>query len=224
MVETLPLFPLGTVLFPGLVLPLHVFEERYRLLVRELLALPEGTGRRFGVVAIRYGDEVGAEALPTLYDHGCTALLSRVEPHPDGRFDIVTYGGQRFRLHEIDGTLPYLRGAVTPLDEPVGADAEAAALGRAVRGVFPAYLGMLASARGGNAEVPELPTDPTVLSYLVAAALAVDLHDRQRLLAAPDAVARLRAELALLRRERALLRALPAAPAPDLARLRFSPN
>src|SRR3954471_6672549 len=89
----LPLFPLGTVLFPGVPLPLHIFEERYRLLVRDLMAIPEGQPRRFGVVAIREGREVGADGVRALYSVGCTAELRQVQQYSDRRFYIVSGGG-----------------------------------------------------------------------------------------------------------------------------------
>ena len=90
MSETLPLFPLGTVLYPGLLLPLHIFEERYRQLVRDLLDGPEP--RRFGVIAIRKGRETGVAGISSLHEIGCTATLRRVAEHDDGRFDLVTVG------------------------------------------------------------------------------------------------------------------------------------
>src|SRR5262249_52932298 len=96
----LPLFPLGTVLFPGLVMPLHSFEARYRALVRNLMALPDGPPREFGVVAIRRGLEVGAGAEVTLYEVGCTAEVRQVTEHEDGRFDLVTVGRRRFEIAE----------------------------------------------------------------------------------------------------------------------------
>ena len=92
MTSALPLFPLGTVLFPGLVLPLHVFEERYRSLVRDLMALPTGSPREFGVVAIRRGWEVDSGSPITLYDVGCTAAVREITEHEDGKFDLVTVG------------------------------------------------------------------------------------------------------------------------------------
>jgi Lon protease-like protein len=122
--EPLPLFPLGhTVLFPGVVLPLHVFEERYRELVRTLVELPEGARRRFGVVAIRQGWEVGEDAVSALHDVGCAAELRRVSRYPDGRYDIVTVGTDRFRLRSIDReSRPYLVGSVEwlPAEPPLG--------------------------------------------------------------------------------------------------------
>ena len=99
MSETLPLFPLGTVLYPGLLLPLHIFEDRYRQLVRDLLDGPEP--RRFGVIAIRKGRETGVEGISSLHEIGCTATLRQVAEHDDGRFDLVTVGAQRFRLLQL---------------------------------------------------------------------------------------------------------------------------
>ena len=223
MPDALPLFPLGLVLMPGLLLPLHVFEERYRLLVRELLELPEDQ-RRFGVVAIRQGREVGVDGVTALHDVGCSAQLRRVTPYDDGRFDLVTTGAQRFRLTGLDDSGPYLSGQVEWLPEELGPPQEAALLDRAVRAAFGTYLSALATASGDEPEEPELPASTLVLSYLVAASVVVDLEDRQRLLAEPDGSSRLRAELALLRRESTLLRRLASAPSPELTRTPVNPN
>src|SRR3954469_20745398 len=99
MGELIPLFPLGTPLFPGVVLPLQIFEPRYRRLMRDLMALPEADERRFfGVVAIRQGWEVEQIApAAALYDIGCTARLQRGVPQADGGFRLVTGGGPRGR-------------------------------------------------------------------------------------------------------------------------------
>ena len=223
MPDRLPLFPLGLVLFPGMLLPLHVFEERYRVLVRDLLALPEEQ-RRFGVVAIREGREVGADGVAALHPVGCVARLRRVEPYDDGRFDLVTTGSDRFRLTGLEHDRPYLTGVVEPLAEDRGDGQVAAVLDRALRAAFLDYLGALAGARGEEPEAPELPDDALVMGYLVAASVLVDLDDRQQLLAEPDLPSRQRRELALLRREARLLRTLAAAPAPELSRTPVSPN
>jgi Lon protease-like protein len=216
----LPLFPLGTVLFPGLVLPLHIFEERYRALVRDLLDAPEGAPRRFGVVAIKVGREVGADGVAALYEVGCTAELHTVEAYSDGRFDIITAGGVRFRLEgvEVDTrSRPYACGEVEFLDETAGERAEW--LAAEVDALFRGYQHRLRILRGEPpAEPAGLPGDPVVLSYLVAASAILDLTDKQRLLSAPDAAARLRLERSLLRRETAILAALPSLPAVDLLR------
>ena len=219
----LPLFPLGTVLFPGLVLPLHIFEERYRDLVKDLLALPEQE-QQFGVVTIREGREVGSDGLTALYDVGCTARLRRVQAYEDGRYDLVTVGAERFRLTSLGTERPYFTGEVQWLPDTRGDPAEAAVLQHAVRTAYSGYLQALADAGGTEVEAPELPDDPLVLSHLVAATMLLDLSDRQDLLEQVDGRARLRRELSLLRREAAFLSVLTAAPAPDLARGPISPN
>lgn len=222
--ETLPLFPLGTVLFPGLLLPLHVFEQRYRVLVRELVDLPDGVPRRFGVIAIRQGREVGEDGVMALHEFGCAAELRRVEAYDDGRFDIVSTGTARFKLHELDRGGPYLRGAVDLLPETVGDQAETSLLVGMVQRAFSTYLATLGEVRGEEIEAPELPDDPLVLSYLVAATVVVDLDAKQALLSEPDAMGRLRAEVTLLKSEVSMLRTLTAAPAPDLRAMPFSLN
>ena len=219
----LPLFPLGTVLFPGLLLPLHVFEERYRTLVRDLLALPE-QDRHFGVVAIREGREVGDDAATALFEVGCTAHLRTSEELPDGRWDIVTVGAKLFRLGEVSTERPYLSAEVTWLDDDLGAPAEAQVLERSVAQSFTAYVLALAEATRSRPGDLDLPEDPLVLSHLVAASMRLDLADQQALLEEPTGVERLRRELSLLRREEGFLRLLRAAPAPELARTPWSAN
>jgi Lon protease-like protein len=130
MGELIPLFPLSTPLFPGVVLPLQIFEPRYRRLVRDLIALPEGSDRRFfGVVGIRQGWEVERIApAAALYEVGCTARLQVVRPESDGGFQIVTVGGDRFRLLDVvvGQEPPYLQAEVEWLTEEEAA-VEAAA-------------------------------------------------------------------------------------------------
>ncbi len=219
----LPLFPLGTVLFPGLVLPLHVFEERYRQLVRDLLALPQQS-QRFGVVCIREGREVGTDGVRALYEVGCVAQLSQVEAYEDGRFDLVTVGTELFHLDELQTDRPYLTGEVTFLEDGAGDPAEARMLEPLVRAAFGGYVEALGTASGTVVEAPDLPDDPQVLGHLVGATMALDLADRQDLLEQPDGVARLRRALSLLRRESGVLAALRAVPAPELARAHALPN
>jgi uncharacterized protein len=222
--DPLPLFPLGhTVLFPGVVLPLHVFEERYRELVRTLVDLPEGARRRFGVVAIRQGWEVGEDAVSALHDIGCAAELRRVSRYPDGRYDIVTVGTDRFRLRSVDReSRPYLVGSVDWLPaEPRAADL--AGLAAAVGALFGDYADAAAGLQGRpaeptesaeSAEPAELPAEPVELAYAVAAGAVLTLEDRQALLAAETTRARLQAELRLLKRETTMVRRLRALPVP----------
>jgi uncharacterized protein len=222
MSQKLPLFPLGTVLYPGLLLPLHIFEDRYRQLVRDLLAGPEP--RQFGVIAIKKGRETGVDGVSALYEVGCTAMLRRVVEHTDGRFGLVTAGARRFRLAGLDHSRPYLQGEVEPLPEDTGDEAAAAEAARAVRRAFGEYRQALATRRPGTVAGAELPDDPLLLSYLVAAAMVVDLPDHQTLLDQPDALHRLEAERTLLARETAMLRTFTSAPAPDLRNAPWNPN
>jgi uncharacterized protein len=222
MSETLPLFPLGTVLYPGLLLPLNIFEERYRQLVHDLLEGPEP--RRFGVIAIRKGRETGVDGISALHEIGCTATLREVTEQDDGRFHLVTVGTQRFRLASLDGSRPYLQGEVELLEEEVGDEAAAGLAAQAVQRGFRGYVEALASRKGVEVSVPELPGEPLLLSYLVAASMILDLPVRQQLLAEPDAERRLGAERALLAREITMLRSLTATPAPDLRNTPYNPN
>ena len=222
MSEPLPLFPLGTVLYPGLLLPLHIFEERYRQLVRDLLAGSEPG--QFGVIAIRKGRETGVDGVSALYEIGCIAALRQVREHSDGRFDLVTAGTQRFRLVSLEHGRPYLQGVVDLLAEGTGDEAAAGAAARAVQRAFHDYLVTLAPRGTGEVTIPDLPDEPIALSYLVAASMVVDLPDRQALLAEPDALQRLQAERELLARETAMLRTFTSAPAPGLRYSRWNPN
>jgi Lon protease-like protein len=231
------LFPLGTVLFPGVVLPLHIFEPRYRELVRRLMDAPEGPGREFGVVGIRQGWEVGDDQVESLYDVGCTAELRQVTGYTDGTFDIVAVGRRRFHLESVrrDGA-PFLQGSVGWLPEKESAPDEASLLATSVTSVFAQYLRLLAAGTPGDgdgrgeisaeeaaedleAQVAALPTDPLTLSHLVAASAPLAQDDRQSLLEERSTVNRLRQELRLLKREATMLRRLGAVPVP-LAELR----
>jgi uncharacterized protein len=222
MSTLLPLFPLGTVLYPGMVLPLHIFEERYRQLVRDLLDRPEP--RRFGVIAIRKGRETGIDGVSALYEVGCTATLRQVSSRDDGQFDLVAIGTERFRLLSLDRTMPYLQGEIEPLAEETGREAAAELAVRPVAAAFRGYLEALAERGGATVVIRDLPDEPVLLSYVVAAAMIIDLPERQRLLAEPDALSRLTAERALLSRETGMLRTITSRPAPDLRYAPYNPN
>ncbi|AEV82675.1 peptidase S16 [Actinoplanes sp. SE50] len=235
MSDRLPVFPLSTVLFPGLVLPLHIFEERYRALVRELSARPAEPPAEFGVVTLRHGSEVaegfGDGPVPDpapvgagdLFEVGCTAELRHVSELPDGRFDIMTVGRRRFRVLAVEqGTEPYLCARVEWLPAEDIPDPAADLLRPRVLAAFQRYLTLL---RPSADILDQMPEDATVLSHLVAATAQLTVEERHALLAATDTVARLRAELRLLNREAGLLARVRAVPVPlsDLARP-ASPN
>ncbi|GGV62148.1 MULTISPECIES: LON peptidase substrate-binding domain-containing protein [Streptomyces] len=240
----LPLFPLNTVLFPGLVLPLNVFEERYRAMMRSLLALPEDA-RRFAVVAIRDGHEVAPSApglpdptaLPergaaagfgpdparAFHTVGCVADTASIRQRPDGTFEVLVTGTVRVRLLSVDASGPFLTAELEQLPEEPGDEAEALAEG--VLRAFRQYQKQLAGARERSpATSAQLPEEPRVVSYLVAAAMVLDTPTKQRLLQTPDTTSRLRDELTLLRSETAILRSLPSLPAPELTRAPTSLN
>ena len=222
MGEMQPLFPLGAVLYPGMLLPLHIFEERYRQLVRDLLAGAEL--RRFGVIAIRKGRETGIDGVSSLYEVGCTATLRRVDRHDDGRFDIVTLGTQRFRLLRLDHTRPYLQGEVEMLTEKPTDPAAAGPAVRVIQAAFREYLDALTEWGGATVRLEELPDEPELLSFIVAAAMVIDLPERQAMLAESDTLRRLAMQRALLSRETAMLRTTTSRPAPDLRNTPYSPN
>jgi hypothetical protein len=220
----MPLFPLGLVLYPGVMLPLHIFEDRYRQLVRDLLDMQDGT-RLFGVVAIKAGREVGNEGITALHEIGCTAELRYAEAYEDGRFDIIVTGKTRFRLREVEPSAP-LRADVDLLTDDQSAQSIPLA-GRVAR-QFVSYREALLSAQGirdeGDDDAPELPEDPAELAYLVAAAMILDLSDKQLLLAAETVDDRLRLELTLLKREASMVTGLSLRPAVELPRTPYASN
>jgi uncharacterized protein len=222
MSTRLPLFPLGSVLYPGLVLPLHIFEDRYRQLVADLLSGTEP--RQFGVIAIRQGRETGVDGVSALFETGCIATLREVEKYEDGRFDLVTVGTDRFRLVNLADPAPYLRGDVELLPETVGDEAVAAAAVLSVQRHFRAYLDLLTELGRAQITVSDLPDEPSLLSYLVAAAVVVDLPVKQRLLEEPDAAHRLVAERSLLAAEMRMIRSLTVTAAPELRYTPYSQN
>src|SRR5260370_17981237 len=158
MTRPRPLFPLSPVLSPGLLLPLHIFEERYRQLVHDLMAEPEP--RCFGVIAIREGRDTGVDGVSELYENGCTGTVRQVIERQDGRFYLVTVGSQRFRVAELDHADPYLRARVDMLPEDTGDRAAAERAAQDVQNGFRAYLGALATRGATKVRTPDLPHQP----------------------------------------------------------------
>src|SRR5690606_15486201 len=120
-VRRLPLFPLGTVVFPGSTVPLRVFEERYRTLIAHLGVLPAAE-RVFGTVAIREGYEVGEHGTQSLHVVGCLLQLTEADPHPDGSFSIVAVSRSRLRLGSLHTSGAVLQGEVEALADGDGLD------------------------------------------------------------------------------------------------------
>ncbi len=200
----LPLFPLPLVLFPGATLPLHIFEPRYRAMLADC---QRGDGR-FGIVPTS-GDEA-----PRPGEVGCVAELREVRPLPDGRSHVVVAGAERFAIARVvDTDAPYLTAEIAPWDDAAEVSApdatadELTALAVRTRETF-ARVARAARTIADDADpIPELPVDPSALSFAIAAVVDLELPLRRRLLASRSALGRLR-ELHDL-----LVRALPSAEA-----------
>ena len=236
VVETLPLFPLGTVLLPGAPLPLHIFEPRYRQMTIDLVtgAVP---GKQFGVVAVREGWSPD-DGLEGLHGVGCTATLREVRRLPDGRFDLLTQGDRRFRLLDVDAsTAPYLVANVEWLpddegdggEEPVDTEPLVIAARAAHRRYCQAAWKQRErgddatgtpdttkadAAEGAEDTASTAPVEAAVLPHVLAADCLLPLDDRQELLEATCPIQRLKLVRRYMTREEALLRQLHAVWAP----------
>lgn len=203
----LPLFPLGTVLFPGARLPLQVFEARYVELLADLSRLAPHE-RRFGVVAIRRGDEVGDERRPELESVGTAALLTSTAQGAGGPTGVVfvveAVGDHRFRVEQVDADdKPYLVGEVTWLEDAAApADELAGAVGQARE----AYAAFALAATGRPLPDGAVPADlsPAQLAYELAQAVRLPVQDRQAVLEGRGPAERLAIVSRLLRREATL--------------------
>ncbi len=198
----LPLFPLRTVLFPGMTLPLHIFEPRYRLMIEECLS----ASGPFGIVLIRSGREVGEAAVPHVV--GTLAHISSVERLADGRFNIEAVGQQRFRILGLQHDRAYLAGTVEefPLE---GAEAsEARRLAAALVPWLVRYLRLLGEKSGGKLDRGQLPSDAASIGYLAGIVAQIPMTEKQLLLSMATATELLDHERAIYRRETALLRAI----------------
>jgi Lon protease-like protein len=211
MAVEIPVFPLGVVLFPHMPLPLHIFEERYRQMMRD--CRESGTG--FGIVAIREGHEVGRAASP--HRVGTLAQLRNVEELGDGRFNILVVGKTRYRIGRLSRRKPYLTAEVEYLQDSTGDERITASLVRRVTTAFRRYADLLRTLAGETPSQLDLPNDPELLSYLVAATLQVENSHKQTLLEVDSATDRLAGCMVLLSRELTLLDQRLARPAGTIA-------
>jgi uncharacterized protein len=149
----IPLFPLHTVLCPGIVLPLHVFEDRYRAMTRRCL----DTGEPFGVVLIRDGHEVGAVGRTTLAGVGAFAEIREAGRYPDGRYDLLAAATGRFAIESVDAERePYLVAQVTALEDDVGDEPRAERLAATAIRRFVRYLDLMRARDGESSEVLDI--------------------------------------------------------------------
>ena len=196
----LPLFPLGgVVLFPGLPLPLRIFEERYKLMLSDI----QQTDSSFGVVLIKEGREVGDPAVP--HSVGTVARITELNQAEGDQFHLTAVGQQRFRILETLRERPYIVARVELLEPDEGAEVSSS-LFQGVQQAFQEYARALVGLQGGWTESVETPEDPERLSYFVGGALGMMPVQKQQLLESPTCGDRLQAELDLLREATARLR------------------
>jgi Lon protease-like protein len=191
----LPLFPLDTVLFPSMTLPLRIFESRYRHMLDDCLS-----GEPiFGVALIKEGLEVGKPAVP--HEIGTTARILGVEKKAVDLIYITTIGEERFRVRRVLHNKPYLVGEVEPFPLAEVDTPEVKALAERGTARLSAYLELLSQALGAEIRLQRSPGDPKAVAYLTAMLLQVTLPVKQRLLSIADLPSLLREEAALLDRE-----------------------
>lgn len=195
----LPLFPLRTVLFPGMLLPLHVFEPRYKLMLRDLA----GTDGRIGIVLIRRGPEVGGPAEP--YPVGTIAALQHVTPLGDGSFQVVCLGVKRFAIKRIVALKPYLQAEITEVPDDEDLEAARELMHRAVD-LFNTYINLTVSLTNRPAPLLSPSLGPAMLSYAIASRLDISLDEKQSLLEERSAAARLRQVIRMIKREQELMK------------------
>lgn len=193
--RVIPVFPLNTVLFPGMVLPLRIFEPRYRLMVRRCLE----ADRQFGVALIQEGLEVGTPATP--YGVGTIAEINGHEIMPDGQIMIVCVGLRRFHIdRQIEGE-PYQQAEVTILEEGDPEDFTDGGLADEASRSLETYLKRLSAVTNLTIALPDEPLSAIDLSYLMAATVQVDNERKQDLLETPTVEERLGKVLAMIHRE-----------------------
>ncbi len=172
----LSLFPLNSVLFPGTTLPLHIFEERYKLMIGRCLE----SKSPFGVLLIRSGNEVGEVAEP--FEMGTTARIVRVQHLDEGRMNLVCLGVQRFRLSRSVSETPYLVGEVELLQSTDAEGAEAKDLADTVAALFGEYYRLYLAVSNQWTRQIAMPEAAGELADFVASRLAVSMWTKQQLL------------------------------------------
>ena len=215
------MFPLNTVVFPGMSLPLHVFEDRYRMLVRHLLTVEDPAARVFGTVAIREGYEVGDHGAQSVYRVGCVLQLTEVERRDDGTFDIVAVARERLMLEQMQRGDEFPQGVVAVMPEPQ-VEVPTDVLDRA-RSTFTAFRAAMTELQGDPFS-GTLPRDPDYLAWTLSALTPLPMAERQSLLEATDATERLELVTRLLTEELRAINVIPSLPATQVARTAWSPN
>jgi Lon protease-like protein len=201
----IPLFPLNTVLFPGMMLPLHIFEDRYKMMIKRCLAETS----EFGVVLLSEGTAEGP--LGGIYDIGTTAQIKQVDALPDDRFNIVTTGARRFRVIEEHRDLyPYLTATIEFYPITDDTSTKTLDLARKLSPLVGRYLKLFKDANGTRFRFGQLPTDPLTLAFLVGVILPVENDIKQEILSMPDTYSILLTEYELLKHETLMLEIIQA--------------
>lgn len=188
----IPIFPLpGVVMFPNVFLPLHIFEPRYRAMVGDALA----GDRIIGMALLQPGFESQYERVPPIFPIGCAGVITHSESLPDGRFNIVLRGIEKFRVVGEDQSLAYRRATVTPLDERV--DEGARAHLRSHRQRLEALLAVAIERNGAEPRFPPSVPDEDLVNAL-AQYLDFEPLERQALLEREGVVSRCQGVIELL--------------------------
>ena len=175
-----------------MLLPLHIFEERYKLMIGRCI----DERAPFGVVLMRSGEEVGGSAEP--HDVGTTARIARFERLPDGRLNLIALGGRRFRIASVDHSEPYLIGEVEYLESEAVDAPEVDDLAQRVAALFAEQFRLLLAISGQWQRRTGLPSEPDALADFVAGQIDVLPSTKQELLETLSLPARLAREVELL--------------------------
>jgi Lon protease-like protein len=199
----LPLFPLHTVLFPGMPLPLHIFESRYKQMINFCLE----RDNLFGVVLIRHGSEaLGPLAEP--HSIGCTARILDVQPLDEGRMNITTIGESRFRIHALNHDLPYLVAEVAPLPIQIDDTEKLLLAAGRLKSKVSQYIHLLNELDEIKLDPDSLPEEPLTLAHYAATLLQMPPAEKQKLLESASALDLLNSADKVYIRENAFLRAM----------------
>lgn len=196
MTQKLPLFPLNTVLFPGAPLTLHIFEERYRVMIGRCLE----QNTPFGVILIRNGEEVGQPAIT--HDVGTIAQITKHVNLEDGRYYLAAVGQRRFRIQYALQRMPYMIASVVLLHEE--GDAEVTTLAQDLRDIYNRYWKAISTATGFQSQGEQLSDDMIETTYQLAHRLQVSNDRKQRWLEV-DVATRIREIRNEIRKEMQLL-------------------
>ena len=176
--EELPIFPLGTVLFPGAILPLHIFEDRYKQMMR----FATDNGNLFGL-SYRSDALIGRETPPEAGSVGCLAKIQAVMPLEEGRMNVISTGLVRYRIIELHQLTPFVIARVEAFGDDLEADED---LDDLFESMLDRCKKFIAAAQALDESVTaideDLPEDPEAFSLIISSALPIDNEAKQSLL------------------------------------------